>query len=103
MMLHLGRFNEQYRFCLHNFCTPSVEGLPYAVQIHSMLPTTLSLGDAYVSHLNDRFPRALDNLRIRASLGYGLVACHINFTNAFWSLILYRKVYRIVCMFTLKA
>ena len=43
---------------------------------------------SYMSHFNDPFLRALDALHIGASADDELVACHIDLTNAFWSLIL---------------
>ena len=50
-----------------------------------MLPPGLSLGGAYLSHLNDPFLKELDSLRVQASADDELVACHIDLTNAFWS------------------
>ena len=47
----------------------------------------LSIGSTYLPHLNDPFLRELDNLWVQASPDEELVACHIDRTNAFWSLI----------------
>ena len=88
MIVHLVRFNRQHQSRPHNFCLPFVEDLAFLVQVHSMLPPRLSMGSACMSHLNDPFLRELDNLRVQASTSEDLVACHIDPTSAFWSLVL---------------
>ena len=88
MIVHVVRFDKQHTCRPHNFCLPSVEDLAFLVQIYSMLPPKLSIGTTYLPHLNDPFPRELDNLRVQASRDEELVACHIDLTNAFRSLIL---------------
>ena len=89
MIVHVVRFNKQHQSRLHSFCWLSVEDLAFLVQVHSMPPPPprLSMGSAYMSHLNDPFLRELDNLRFQASAGEDLVACHIDPTNAFGSLV----------------
>ena len=46
------------------------------------------MNSAYLSYLNDPFLRELDSLRVQAFADEELVACHIDLTNAFWSLVL---------------
>ena len=46
------------------------------------------MSNAYMSYLGDPFLRELDSLRVQASADEELVACHIDLTHAFWSLIL---------------
>ena len=67
MIVHFVRFNKQHQCRLHSFCLPSVEDLAFLVQIHSMLPPTLSLGGAYLSHLSDPVLKELDNPLVQAS------------------------------------
>ena len=58
----------------------------------------LSLGTPCLGHLNDPFLRELDSLRLLADPGAPLVACHIDLTNAFWSLTLpepYKNSFRV--------
>ena len=88
MIVHVVCFNAQHTTGPHSFCLPSVEDLAFLVRIHSMHPPKLSMGSTYLPHLNDPFLRELDNLRVQASLDEELVACHIDLTNAFWSLVL---------------
>ena len=46
------------------------------------------MNSAYLSYLNDPFLRELDSLRVQASADEELVACHIDLTDVFWSLVL---------------
>ena len=58
----------------------------------------LSLGTPCLGHLNDPFVRELDSLRLLAEPGASLLACHIDLTNAFWSLTLpepYKNSFRV--------
>ena len=82
------KFNKQHQCRPHCFCVPLVEDLAFLVQNRSMIPTTLLLSGAYLSHKNDPFLKELDNLRVQASAGVELVACLIELTNAFCSLTL---------------
>ena len=87
MIVHLVRFNKHQQLKPHNFFLPSVEDLAFLVQVHSMPPPRLSMSSAYMSYLNEPGLTELDSLRVQASVDEELVACHINLTNAFWSLI----------------
>ena len=77
MIVHLVLFNKLHQSKPHSFCLPSVEDLAFLVQVHSMLPP----------YLNDPFRRELNSLRVQASADEELVACPIDLTNAFWSMI----------------
>ena len=58
----------------------------------------LSLGSHCLGHLNDPFLRELESLRLSAEPGATLLACHIDLTNAFWSLTLpepYKNSFRV--------
>ena len=65
---------------------PSVEALAFLIQAHSM--GLSRLGGPCLSHLSDPFVRELDDLRLLAVPSEPLLACHIDLTNAFWSLTL---------------
>ena len=59
---------------------------------------SLSLGTPCLGHLNDPFLCEIDNLRLLAEPGATLLACHIDLTNAFWSLTLpepYKNSFRV--------
>ena len=88
MIVHLVRLNKCNQFCPPRFSLPSVEDLAFLIQAHSMGLSRLSLGSHCVSHLNDPFLRELESLRLSAERGASLLACHIDLTNAFWSLTL---------------
>ena len=88
MIVHLVRLNKCHRFEPPRFGLPSVEDLTFLIQAHSMGLPNLSLGSPCLCHLNDPFLRELDSLRHLAQPGAPLLACHIDLTNAFWSLTL---------------
>ena len=46
------------------------------------------MGSSHLPHLSNPFLRELDRLWVQASPGEELVACPIDLTNAFWSLVL---------------
>ena len=88
MIVHLVRLNKCHRFEPQRFSLPSVEDLAFFIKAHSMGLPKLSLGSPFRAHLNDPFLRELDCLRLLAEPGAPLLACHIDLTNAFWSLTL---------------
>ena len=55
MIVHLVLFNKLHQSKPHSVFLPSVENLAFLVQVHSMLPPTLSMSSAYTSYLNDPF------------------------------------------------
>ena len=88
MIVHLVRLNKCHRFDPPPFSMPSVEDLAFLIRAHTMGFLRLSLGSHCLGHLNDPFLRELDILRVLAEPGAPLLACHIDLTNAFWSLTL---------------
>ena len=88
MIVHLVGLNKQHRFKAPRFSLPSVEDLAFLIQAHSMGLSQLSLGGPCLSHLSEPFLRELGDLRLLAVPGEPLLACHIDLTNAFWSLTL---------------
>ena len=57
-----------------------------------------SLGSHCLYHLNDPFLHELESLRLSPEPGAPLLACHIDLTNAFWSLTLpepYKNSFRV--------
>ena len=98
MIVHLVHLNKCHRFEPARFSLPSVEDLAFVIQAHSMGLPNLSLGTPCLGHLDDPFLREIDNLRLLADPGLSLLACHIDLTNAFWSLILpepYKNSFRV--------
>ena len=98
MIVHLVCLNKWHRFEPPRFSLPSVEDLAFLVQAHSMGLPNLSLGTPCLGHLNDSFLRELDPLRLLADPGASPLACHIDLTNAFWSLTLpepYKNSFRV--------
>ena len=84
MIVHLVKFNKAHSFKPTNFSLPTVEDLAFLIQVHSM---SLSLGGGeYLNFLSDPFLVALEDLRLSAGPREDLVACHVDLTNAFWSL-----------------
>ena len=88
MIVHLVRLNKCHRFEAPRFSLPSEEDLAFLIQAHSMGLPRASLGSPCLGHLNDPFLRELHSLRLLAEPGAPLLACHIDLTNAFWSLTL---------------
>ena len=88
MIMQLVRLNKQHCFMPPRFSLPSVEDLAFLIQAHTMGLSQLSLGGPCLGHLSDPFLRELDDLRLLAVPGEPLLACHIDLTNAFWSLTL---------------
>ena len=88
MIMHLVCLNKCHCFEPPRFSLPSVEDVAFLIQAHSMGLPNLSLGTPCLGHLNDPFLRELDSLRLLAETGASLLACHIDLTNAFWSLTL---------------
>ena len=98
MIVHLVRLNKCHHFGPPRFSLPSVEDLAFLIQAHSMGLPRLSPGSHCPGHLNDPFLRELDSLRLLAEPGAPLLACHIDLTNAFWSLTLpepYKNSFRV--------
>ena len=98
MIVHLVRLKKCHRFNPPRFSMPSVEDLALLIQAHSMGLPRLSLGSNCLEHRNDPFLRELESLRLLAELGAPLLACHIDLTNAFWSLTLpepYKNSFRV--------
>ena len=88
MIVHLVCLNKSHRFELPGFSLPSVEELAFLIQGHSMGLPRLSLGSPCLGHRKHPFLRELNSLRLLAEPGAPLPACHIDLTNAFWSLTL---------------
>ena len=98
MIVHLVRLNKCHQFRPPRFSLPSVEDLAFLIQAHSMGLQRLSPGSHCLDHLNDPFLRELESLRLSAEPGAPLLACHIDLTNAFWSLTLpepYKNSFRV--------
>ena len=98
MIVHLVRLNKCHCFELPRFSLPLVEDLAFLIQAHNMGSPRLSLGSPCLDHLNDPFLPELDSLRLLAEPGAPLLACHIDLTNAFWSLTLpepYKNSFRV--------
>ena len=98
MIVHLVRLNKCHRFRPPRFSLPSVEDLAFLIQAHSMGLPRLSLGSHCLDHLNDPVLRELESLRLSAEPAAPLLACHIDLTNAFWSLTLpepYKNSFRV--------
>ena len=98
MIVHLVRLNKCHQLRPPRFSLPSVEDLAFFIQAHSMGLSRLSLGSHCLGHLNDPFLRELETLRLLAEPGAPLLACHIDLTNAFWSLTLperYKNSFRV--------
>ena len=87
MIVHLVKFNKAHSFKPTIVSLPTVEDLTFLIQVHSMSHGHLSLGGGeYLNFLSDPFLVALEDLRLSAGPGEELVACHVDLTNAFWSL-----------------
>ena len=87
MIVHLVRFNKEHAFRPTSFAVPTVEDLAFLIQVHSMLLPQLALGGGgYLKLLPHPFLMALEDLKIEAGPGEELFACHVDLTNAFWSL-----------------
>ena len=87
MIVHLVKFNKAHEHKPASFGLPSVEDLALMVQVHSLQLPRLALGDAdYLRFLSDPFLQSLEHLRVESEPGAPLVACHVDLTNAFWSL-----------------
>ena len=87
MIVHLVRFNKEHAFKPTSFNLPIVEDLAFLIQVHNMLLPELSLGGGdYLKFLSDPFLMTLEDLKIAAGPREELFACHVDLTNAFWSL-----------------
>ena len=98
MIVHSVRLNKCHQFRPPRFSLPSVEDLAFLIQAHNMGLSRLSLGSHCLGHLNDPFLSELESLHLSAEPGAPLLACHIDLTNAFWSLTLpepYKNSFRV--------
>ena len=87
MIGHLVKFNNAHSFRPTSFSLPTVEDLAFLIQVHIMSHDHMSLGGGkYLNFLSDPFLVALQDLRPSAGPGEELVVCHVDLTNAFWSL-----------------
>ena len=88
IIVHLVRLNKCHPFDPPRFSLSSMEDLAFLIQAHNTGLPRLSLGSHCLGQVNDPVLRELDSLRLLAEPGGPLLACHIDLTNAFWSLTL---------------
>ena len=100
MIVHLVEFNRQHSSKPPSFSLPVVEDLASLIQLHFMHEWRgfFDLPPGADAYLNDPFLRALRSLKLSASPGDKLLACHVDLKNAFWSLLLpveFRQTFRV--------
>ena len=85
MIVHLVSFNKQHKAKRASFLLRVAEDLAILIAVHRMGSPlgVLSLPPELLCYFDDPFWRALETLRLAASPGESLLACHVDLKNAF--------------------